>query len=271
MNDLPKIPVKKGQIIKIFYKTRDFDAIVIDPDGLGKGQPSVGFGFMMMERYAGVPQSTLSTWGHRESEERFLKLPSGNAFRVIEIKGSDGNDYAVVEASDWFDLAFDILENPGRVSKAVKSKLFQFVKWFAIEGFYAEAYTSLKGVYTAKDSRVLSVWLQSRMSGIGVRNAYTDFLQSQGCQSDDYAYWTDYAYQGLFGRRAREMRQFWKLMEGDKTIGRNYIPESKGLEAVAYCEKQVIELFVDNLEQAHNDAISFTLRKFFSGSPMIYQ
>ncbi len=32
--------------------------IVIDPNGLGTDQPSVGFGFRMVERYAGIPNTT---------------------------------------------------------------------------------------------------------------------------------------------------------------------------------------------------------------------
>ena len=51
--------VKKGQLIKIAYEGREFEAIVIDPVGLGKEQPSVGFGFRMIEKNAGIPASTL--------------------------------------------------------------------------------------------------------------------------------------------------------------------------------------------------------------------
>ena len=257
--------VKKGQLIKIAYEGREFEAIVIDPAGLGKEQPSVGFGYAMMERYAGVPQSTLSTWGYRESEDRFLKLPSGKVFRVIEIRGLDGNDYLVVEASDWFDLAFDLLENPGKTSKALKGKLLNFIKWFTIKGFYAEAYNVIKGGYTPKDSRILSAWMEARLGGIYKRKAYTDFLQINGCVSFDYARWTDYVYMGLFGKKASEMKEQWQVIEGDNKIARNHIPEAIGLEAVAYCEKMVPELFVDSLKQAHTDAISYSKRKFFSG------
>ena len=66
--------MKSGDRITLVYEGKEFDVIIIDPDGLGKDQPSVGFGFNMMERYAGIPQSTLSTWVYRESEEKSLKL-----------------------------------------------------------------------------------------------------------------------------------------------------------------------------------------------------
>lgn len=263
--ELGKIKVKKGQIIDITFENRDFQVIVIDPNGLGKGQPSVGFGYSMMSRHAGIPQQTLTFWGHRENGDLFLKLPSGNCFRVTEIIGQDNNTYTVVEASDWFDLVFDILEKPGKVSKSVKANLLSFIKWFAIKGFYASAYATLKGVYTAKDDRVLSSWLQTRISGIPIRNQYTDFLQSKGCsERGEYAYWTDYVYQGIFGRQAWEMKQFWKLIEGRRNIGRNYIRE-KGLEAVAHCERMVTQLYIHSLEQAHDEAVDHTKRKFFDG------
>lgn len=260
--------IKRGQLIKLNYEGREFDVIVIDPNGLGRNQPTVGFGFMMMDRYAGLPQSTLSQWleSHPNTQDLVLRLPSGNTFRVIQILGEDKNEYVVVEASDWVALAIDVLKKPGKVRKSTKSKLLDFLGWFAVKGFYADAYAVLKGVYTAKDSRVLSAWMEARLAGKRKRNKYTDFLQAFGCQSEDYAYWTDYVYLGLFGVQAWQMRRFWNLMEGDASIGRNYIPEVEGLEAVAYCENMVVELCVDDLQQAHDDAISYTRRKFLGGS-----
>lgn len=256
--------IKKGQLIKLRYEGREFEVIVIDPNGMGNGQPTVGFGFGLMERYSGLPDSTINGWlqGLPENDFECLKVPSGNTYRVSRIAGVDGNEYVVLEVRDWFDLAFDVLEKPGRVSRSVKAKLLQFVKWFAIKGFYADAYTVLKGAYTAKDSRVLSDWMMVRLAGVIKRNKYTDFLQSQGCEGYDYAYWTNHVYYELFSMDARQMKLMWKLIEGDRSIGRNYISEVEGLKAVAYCENQVVELFVDNLEQAHKDAISFTQRKF---------
>jgi hypothetical protein len=256
--------IKRGQLIKLNYEGREFDVIVIDPNGLGKDQPTVGFGFMMMDRYAGLPQSTLSQWleGHPNTEDLTLKLPSGNTFRVIQILGEDKNEYLVVEASDWVALAIDVLKKPGKVRKSTKEKLLDFLGWFAVKGFYADAYAALKGAYTAKDSRVLSAWMEARLAGKRKRNKYTDFLQSHGCVSDDYAYWTDYVYLGLFGMQAWQMRRFWKLIEGDSSIGRNYIAEVEGLEAVAYCENQVVELFHADLQQAHDDAIAFAKKRF---------
>lgn len=266
-----KFSVKRGQIIPLHYEGREFEVIVIDPSGLGKNQPSIGFGFGMMEKYGGLPQPTLSKWltekssleGDSNNEENLLKLPSGNNFRVIQIKVEDGNEYKILEVSEWVALAADVLKKPGKIRKATKDGLIDFLSWFAVKGFYADAYALLKGKYTEADSRVVSAWMQVRLGGISKRNKYTKFLQEQGCEEwYEYANWTDYVYLGLFGMKKCKMVEAWELIEGDKTIGRNYIPEVEGLEAVAYCEKQVLELFHSNLKQAHDDAINFAKKKF---------
>lgn len=262
--------MKSGDRITLVYEGKEFDVIIIDPDGLGKDQPSVGFGFNMMERYAGIPQSTLSTWVYRESEEKSLKLPSGKLFRYIEITGQDGKPYSVVEASDWFSLSVDLLVNPGKTGKGLRVKLGDFIGWFAVKGFYAESYVALKGVYTAKDSRATTQWLESRQVGKYARKQYTDLLQSQGCESTDYAFWTDYVYIGLFGMKAKEMKEVWELIDGASSIARNYIPKADALDAVAYCEDMVVRMFIDDsedaLNDAHDQAIKLTLRKFLGGN-----
>lgn len=270
---------RKGQLVSIEYEGREFRVIVIDPNGLGKDQPSVGFGFRLMEKYAGVKEQTLSDWsttesvfeGDRNNDIQVLKLPSGNTYKVTEIIGEDRNKYTVIEATDWFDLAFDILKKPGKVRKSTKEKLLDFIKWFAIKGFYAEVYVALKGKYTEKDSRTLSKWLLSRLSGIVRRKEYTNYLQTQGCEGGEYGYWTDYVYMGLFGKTASQMRNSWKLMEGNKRIGRNYIPESEGLDAVAYCEEMTVKLHLEDLNQAHDDAIRYTLGKYFNGNQPVFE
>ena len=172
----------------------------------------------------------------------------------------------MLEVSDWVVLASDVLKKPGKVSKPTQHKLIDFLTWFAVKGFYAEAYTTLKGAYTAKDSRATTKWLEMRQTGKIERKLYTDLLQSQGCQSSDYAYWTDHVYSGLFGMRAKNMKEVWALMDGDEVIARNHIPEAQGLEAVRYCEDMVVRLFIDDLEQAHDDAINYSRRKFIGGA-----
>lgn len=256
------VSLERGSLTKLIYEGREFEAIVIDPDGLGQGQPSVGFGFRMAERNVGVPESTLRSWVRELEGMISLELPSGKTFRVREILGSDGNLYSVIEASDWFAAAVDLLINPGRTGKGLRSRLGDFITWFAVKGFYAEAYVALKGVYDAKDSRATTKWMESRQLGIPARKLYTDLLQSQGCEAYDYANWTNRVYQGLFGMPAKEMKDVWKLMEGNKSIARNYVPEAEGLDAVRYCEDMVVRMFVDDLAETHDLAINLAKRKF---------
>jgi hypothetical protein len=186
--------------------------------------------------------------------------------RVRDILGLDGNLYSVIEATDWFELAVDLLVNPGRTGKGLKEKLGSFLRWFAVKGFYAEAYVALKGVYTERDSRATTQWLEMRQLGKIARKLYTDLLQSQGCKDYDYANWTDYVYLGLFGMKAKEMIQIWELMDGDPKIARNYIPKAEGLDAVRHCEDMTIRMFVDDLREAHDQAINLTKRKFLGGA-----
>jgi hypothetical protein len=51
----------------------------------------------MIEKYAGIPQSTLTNWVTQSEEISALKLPSGKTFRVTQILASDGISYSVVE------------------------------------------------------------------------------------------------------------------------------------------------------------------------------
>jgi len=271
--------IKQGQLVKLVYEGREFEVIVIEPDGLGKDQPSIGFGYRMMDRYAGIPESTIRSWVREDGASKELKTMSGKAFRVRELLGSDGNNYRVLEASEWLELAIDLLVDPGQTgkgkgtkeeriqtTKALRMKLGEFVRWFAVKGFYAESYVALKGVYTEKDSRATTQWLESRQLGIPVRKFYTDLLQGQGCQGSDYATWTDYVYQGLFEMRAFEMKKVWERMEGDPLIARNYIPQAEGLDAVRFCEDMTVQLFVDDFKEAHDTAINVARRKYLGKS-----
>mgnify|MGYP007006686855 CR=1 FL=1 len=216
----------------------------------------------MAERYAGVPESTVRRWVRDSGDSKSLQLPSGKGFGVRDIVASDGNTYNVIEASDWFAIAIDLLVNPGRTGKGLRAKLGDFIAWFAVKGFYAEAYVALKGVYTAKDSRATTQWLEARQLGVPVRKLYTDLLGSLGCQGFDYANWTNHIYQGLFGKTASEMKEVWNLMDGNPRIARNYIPRSEGLDAVRYCEDMTVRMYVDDLQEAHDAAISLTKRKY---------
>ena len=78
-----------GTIIPVCnYKERQLSAIVLDPDGLGKGKPTVGLWFNAIEDHIGIPKQTLSDWAVssenliRKQKSRWLKAPSGKTFAL---------------------------------------------------------------------------------------------------------------------------------------------------------------------------------------------
>lgn len=216
----------------------------------------------MAERHIGLPQPTLTQRVIQIAGGEAFKAPSGKAFRVIQIQGADGNDYKVIEVADWVELSMDILLNPGKMRKPTREKIGAFLIWFAIKGFYAEANVALKGVYSGKSSRATTRWLMQRQSGKATRKTYTDLLLELNVHSTTYGKWTNTVYKGLFGMPAAEMKQRWLLMAGDPKIARNYISEERGIEAVKFCENMVVQMYVDDLEEAHREAISLTVRKY---------
>lgn len=55
---------------------------------------------------------------------------------------------------------------------------------------------------------------------------------------------------------AATMKAVWENpVSGSNRIARNYIPQAVGLGAMAYCEKMVAQLDLDDIEQAHDLAI----------------
>lgn len=248
-----------GQLIPVTYQGREIQAIVIDPNGLGIGQPSIGLGFRMIDKYIGIPHNTLSNWVVEKEGVNSLKLPSGKNFRVVVINGSDGNSYSVVEVADWVALAGDLIKHPGKTKKTTTNKVVDFLLWFAVDGFYAQVYTLLKSVYTEKDSRAVQRWKQERELGKTSRKDYSDYINNQ---DRNYGKWTNVVYQGLFGVNAAKITQMWANQAGDPKIARNHIPEAVGLQAVAYCERLVVMLNLDNIRENHTEAIRLTRKKF---------
>ena len=255
---------EKGDLITVVYEGREFEAIVIDPDGLGSGLPSIGLGFGQASRYIGIPQPTLTRRVRVSSKDGLeeLETPSGKLFRVMHIRGSDYNDYKVIEVSDWFELSLDLLLNPGKTRKPTRANITEFVRWFAVKGFYAEAFSAFKGTYSQKDSRATTQWLRQRESGKATRKTYTDMLSDLGVHNTTYGKLTNRIYEGLFGIPAVEMKRNWLLMSGDPKIARNYISEAEGIAAVKFCENMVVQMYVDSLDEAHRDAIALTVRKY---------
>ena len=253
---------RAGQIIPLRYKTRELKAIIIDPNGLGPDKPTIGLGFRSMDRHIGVPQTTLSRRVMQIEEEKWLELPSSNRFRVMQIRADDGNEYLLLEASDWVALAQDWAKNPGKLRKPAREGLIDFLAWFAVEGIYAQAYTILKRAYTYEDDQRVQNWIMQREAGKPARREWGFEVQDKDPRGR-YGYWTNYVYRGLFGMDAATMKEAWETpVSGSDRIARNYIPHSAGLEAVAYCEKMVAQLDLDDIEQAHDLAIQATRIKF---------
>ena len=253
---------RAGQIIPLRYKSRELKAVIIDPNGLGPDKPTLGLGFRSMDRHIGVPQTTLSRRVMQIDGDKQLQLPSGKAFRVMQIRADDGNEYLLLEASDWVALAQDWAKHPGKLRKPAREGLIDFLAWFAAEGIYAQAYTLLKRVYSREDDERVQNWLMSREAGKPARVDWSFEVQDKDPRGR-YGYWTNYVYRGLFNMDAATMKEVWENpVSGSGRIARNYIPQAVGLEAVAYCEKMVAQLDLDDIEQAHDLAIQATRIKF---------
>ncbi|MGB5916191.1 MAG: hypothetical protein WBG63_15100, partial [Phormidesmis sp.] len=90
--------LEAGQVFPIKFKDREFRAVIIDPDGFGFNRPTIGVGYRSMSRHTDVPVNTIiqrvvdiePEGGDPNTGGKFLKLPSGKLFRVIQISGNDG-------------------------------------------------------------------------------------------------------------------------------------------------------------------------------------
>ena len=136
-----------------------------------------------------------------------------------------------------------------------------FLTWFAVDAFYAQAYAISGLVYGDSTRRSLQKWKQERLIGIPLRKDYASYLVDQG-EYRTIGKWTNIVYQGLFNHNAKQMRNIWETQAGRKKIARNNIPESIGLQAVAYCEKLVVSLDLEEVMESHQEAIALAKRKF---------
>ena len=76
--------LETGQLIPINFKGRKFNAVVIDPNGLGEGRPPVGIGYRGMSLHTDEPAQTFVDRVSEIEGINVLKLPSGKTFRVSE-------------------------------------------------------------------------------------------------------------------------------------------------------------------------------------------
>lgn len=256
--------LETGQIIPVKFKERKFNAIVVAPNGLGAGKPSIGVSSKGVSRHLDMPSSTLQCRVLCSEDADWLELSSGKRFRVFRIDGNNGNEYNAIEVSDWVEIAADWLKTPGRLSKKGKEGLIDFLAWYAAKGLYAQAYTFLKQTYTCEDSEIIQRWLVSREASEPYHKDWAyEIADKVGGSPYKHGKWTNYVYRGLFGMDAAEMKRLWEQpVSGSKAVARNYIPESVGLEMVAYCEKLVSVFDLDDLERTHDEAIRMTQIKF---------
>ncbi|MEL6224427.1 MAG: hypothetical protein AAFR31_17465, partial [Cyanobacteria bacterium J06627_8] len=145
----------QGTIIPLRYAERNVQGIVIDPHALGHFKPSIGIGLQGVSRLMGIDASTLSRRVLQIDNEKGLKLPSGNVYRVLQILADDGNDYLTIEFSDWSRIAGDWLKKPGKLRQSTKDSLIDFLSWYTAQGLYASAYTLINRVFTRKDSEAV--------------------------------------------------------------------------------------------------------------------
>ncbi|MCU0516302.1 MAG: hypothetical protein MUC60_05420 [Oscillatoria sp. Prado101] len=132
---MSKIVAQPGQRIKLTYESRDFEVIVIDPNGLGQGQPTVGLGLRMIQKYVGINSNTLSNWASEGDGEYSLKLPCGKTFTGKPVLVS-GNTLSALEIADVCRLARYIVQVPGRLQKSTLAKVQAFVSNVVPEKLY---------------------------------------------------------------------------------------------------------------------------------------
>jgi DNA-binding CsgD family transcriptional regulator len=275
------VELRVGQRLNLKYKGREFEAIIINPHAFGPNKPSIGLSFRMGERCAGITHQTLAEWLRNTRNEnpdnfsdsdtvQYFELPHNkNQFAIYRLpfdesdyklgRGNLVNDYhKVIEASEFIDLCFEALTY-SKLSAGTREKLKNFLKWFVVEGFYAQAYTVIRGAYTRADSEQLHQWLEARLRNKPERLPYARFVIEL---HENPAYWTNYTYLNLFGKIGSEMRKEWERIKGSPHIARNYIPEAMGLEAVGFVERMASDLYTGNLEEAHDIAIRIARQRF---------
>jgi Helix-turn-helix domain of resolvase len=273
--------LRAGQRLNLKYKGRALEAIIINPHAFGHNKPSIGLNFSMGERCAGITHNKFVQWTRKTRSKnpedfadtdtvQYFELPQSKKQFAIHHLPFDESDYKlgygnltinyhkVIEASEFIDLCFEVLTHI-KLPYQSKEKLKDFLKWFAIEGFYAQAYTIIRGAYTKADSEQLHQWLEARLRNKAERLPYARCVVEL---HENPAYWTNYTYLNLFGKIASEMRDEWQTIDGSPQIARNHIAESLGLEAVGFVERMTTDLYAGDLQEAHDIAIKTAKRKF---------
>ena len=136
-------------------KEINIEAIVIDANGLGQNQASIGIDLREMVKLHWLPQETFAKWIQSTNKES-VKLPSGSTIKVERVQSLDGNEYFVGEVCKLSLLGM----NPGEDGVE-----FPKGRAKAIHGFYSNAYKQ-KGEYTEADALAVDAWIQSQLMEI---------------------------------------------------------------------------------------------------------
>ncbi len=273
--------LKTGQRLRVPYQDRILWVEVISPHQFGYNKPSIGLNFSMQEKYTGLSSSTLLQWvrGAKKREPELfidditmpkiehLRLPKSKILYPVNCIPCYANDpninepyrvERVIEISDFIDLCFTAICDE-EINRRTKHKVKQFLQWFTVAGFYAEVFVFIKGSFNKADSEQLQQWLASRLANKENRKTYARLIVEL---RENPAFYSNLTYLYLFGKLASQMRKQWKNVAGDETIARNHIPKAVALEAIGFVERTVVELYTDDLREAHVVAIEVARKKF---------
>jgi hypothetical protein len=156
-----------GQITIIEYKSREFRTVVIDPNGISKEQPTVGYGFRQAEKHIGIPHNTLSGWVVEDNEFKWLKVPSGKLFEVVVRKAENGQIMSLLEICSAYDLARHVAFTPA-VERKWSSKVNEFVQWFNPFDFYQCHFSAMGIDYCPAQ---LNAFCENNSSQVFTKNA----------------------------------------------------------------------------------------------------
>lgn len=273
--------LKAGQRLSVPYKDRVLCVEVISPHQFGFNKPSIGLNFNLLEKYSGLSSSTLLQWvkGAKKREPELfidditiakiehLRLPKSKQLYPVNCipRYSDDSNIdepyrveRVIEISDFIDLCFTAICDE-EINRSTKHKVKQFLQWFTVAGFYAQVFVYVKGSFDKADNEQLQEWLASRLTNKENRKSYARLIVEL---RENPAFYSNLTYLYLFGKLASQMRTDWKNIAGDETIARNHIPKAIALEAIGFVERTVVDLYTDDLREAHVLAIEVARKKF---------
>jgi len=273
--------LKIGQKLQVSYKGKFVYVEVISPHHFGYNKPLVGFNLNQQKDYTGLSPTTLTQWlkgAKKQDPDLFiddvsvpkvehLRLPkSKNIYPVhclpIYSENSDSDEPyrvdKVVEIGDFIDLCFVAICDE-EVNRSTKHNIRRFLQWFTVSGVYAHIFVYTTGCFNKADSEQLQKWLIARIANKENRKSYASLIVEL---RENPAFFSNWTYLKLFGKLASQMRKEWKTVSGDEAIARNHIPKAIALEAIGFVERTVVELYVGDLQEAHDLAIKIARKKF---------